>query len=70
MKMAMIKVSVPYRGATFLNFSPPDIPPPLVSVPYRGATFLNPGFGSSYSILAIKVSVPYRGATFLNATPQ
>ena len=41
-----------------------------VSVPYRGATFLNPGFGSSYSILAIKVSVPYRGATFLNATPQ
>ena len=42
----------------------------FVSVPYRGATFLNPGFGSSYSILAIKVSVPYRGATFLNATPQ
>ena len=38
-------VSVPYRGATFLNMEPDwVVKPPLasiVSVPYRGATFLN-----------------------------
>ena len=61
------KVSVPYRGATFLNkrtmeFNRRDR---RVSVPYRGATFLN-----LINVLGVtkdtKVSVPYRGATFLN----
>ena len=41
-KLSRIRVSVPYRGATFLNqartFS--DVAK-NVSVPYRGATFLN-----------------------------
>ena len=38
-----MKVSVPYRGATFLNsnYSCIDGQHRLVSVPYRGATFLN-----------------------------
>ena len=72
-----IMVSVPYRGATFLNnFS--IVRPPLscwVSVPYRGATFLNL-FSESPSDIFVSVSVPYRGATFLNynknidSTPQ
>ena len=37
-------VSVPYRGATFLNIQDDDyedLAPRYVSVPYRGATFLN-----------------------------
>ena len=35
-------VSVPYRGATFLNrIRSPDLFLTSVSVPYRGATFLN-----------------------------
>ena len=36
-------VSVPYRGATFLNFVFEFVPKGTftVSVPYRGATFLN-----------------------------
>ena len=36
-------VSVPYRGATFLNLHVRDIQlnRSSVSVPYRGATFLN-----------------------------
>ena len=38
----MLKVSVPYRGATFLNrIRSPDLFLTSVSVPYRGATFLN-----------------------------
>ena len=61
-----MKVSVPYRGATFLNsVSGGTIIVILVSVPYRGATFLNLnpiGSKSSFSL----VSVPDRGATFLN----
>ena len=59
-------VSVPYRGATFLNGtgSSPSSPLYLVSVPYRGATFLN--HSSSSSLISLSVSVPYRGATFLN----
>ena len=41
--MIHLKVSVPYRGATFLNlFAEFFLVVPLsVSVPYRGATFLN-----------------------------
>ena len=60
-------VSVPYRGATFLNMSTVilKITCVHVSVPYRGATFLNHQ-NSSVSI-SLTVSVPYRGATFLNA---
>ncbi len=60
-------VSVPYRGATFLNMSTVilKITCVHVSVPYRGATFLNHQ-NSSFSI-SLTVSVPYRGATFLNA---
>ena len=59
-------VSVPYRGATFLNHLQERIQVLyLVSVPYRGATFLNtvycPTLGNLFT-----VSVPYRGATFLN----
>ena len=59
-------VSVPYRGATFLNMSTVilKITCVHVSVPYRGATFLNHQ-NSSVSI-SLTVSVPYRGATFLN----
>ena len=39
----MVLVSVPYRGATFLNLSSsnPMTVGLIVSVPYRGATFLN-----------------------------
>ena len=60
-------VSVPYRGATFLNTASVYCSNKslFVSVPYRGATFLN-GTGSSPSSPLYLVSVPYRGATFLN----
>ena len=60
-------VSVPYRGATFLNQSKSPIIKSLgkVSVPYRGATFLNKSI-STYARKLHAVSVPYRGATFLN----
>ena len=58
-------VSVPYRGATFLNrIRSPDLFLTSVSVPYRGATFLNRFFDCSHK--SQDVSVPYRGATFLN----
>ena len=63
-----ISVSVPYRGATFLN----DVrlrgydKRTEVSVPYRGATFLNPFLRNTVRPQEINVSVPYRGATFLN----
>ena len=59
-------VSVPYRGATFLNEVFEQIQSDdKVSVPYRGATFLNE---SKFSVMSSPktVSVPYRGATFLN----
>ena len=60
-------VSVPYRGATFLNdveYKEEDLQY-SVSVPYRGATFLNNDLNSTDKIF-LTVSVPYRGATFLN----
>ena len=59
------QVSVPYRGATFLNSSSSMFTgnARLVSVPYRGATFLNRIVMYDRSC---HVSVPYRGATFLN----
>ena len=62
-------VSVPYRGATFLNTIPDSMleNEGTVSVPYRGATFLNQEIGMDTSI--DDVSVPYRGATFLNTIP-
>ena len=42
MKMRQGIVSVPYRGATFLNQKPETMDKiSNVSVPYRGATFLN-----------------------------
>ena len=39
----MIKISVPYRGATFLNVKEENAQKyaNIISVPYRGATFLN-----------------------------
>ena len=59
-------VSVPYRGATFLNILCKYVKNKdyRVSVPYRGDTFLNTEkiFTDGSEI----VSVPYRGATFLN----
>ena len=60
-------VSVPYRGATFLNFFPEFYKTlsAKVSVPYRGATFLNPTELQWY-VHSYIVSVPSRGATFLN----
>ena len=61
-------VSVPYRGATFLNdgeYKEEDLQY-SVSVPYRGATFLNNDLNSTDKIF-LTVSVPYRGATFLNS---
>ena len=65
-----LTVSVPYRGATFLNevfkyYKKKNKP---VSVPYRGATFLNNALMNSEEIF-YDVSVPYRGATFLNIYP-
>ena len=60
------KVSVPYRGATFLNQyeDVSKLDGETVSVPYRGATFLNIDIGLLFPVAF--VSVPYRGATFLN----
>ena len=62
-----IKVSVPYRGATFLNYTMyiMDMRSDKVSVPYRGATFLNRNQTFVEKVFNV-VSVPYRGATFLN----
>ena len=60
-------VSVPYRGATFLNRAKVwfvTVAVKVVSVPYRGATFLNNL--RSIANYYMPVSVPYRGATFLN----
>ena len=61
------KVSVPYRGAIFLNRLMIHIQKSSkkVSVPYRGAIFLN-GQVFAYIVLDKIVSVPYRGAIFLN----
>ena len=41
--MSELIVSVPYRGATFLNSRKGvrEMEKDIVSVPYRGATFLN-----------------------------
>ena len=67
--MVFFSVSVPYRGATFLNqqnvFNEKHL---SVSVPYRGATFLN-DTENCLNQKNMLVSVPYRGATFLN-TPS
>ena len=61
------RVSVPYRGATFLNSQVVLLAVIFVcvSVPYRGATFLNAS-RNSHKDGDTTVSVPYRGATFLN----
>ena len=43
-KLELVLVSVPYRGATLLNFPVPQTLQKFlssVSVPYRGATLLN-----------------------------
>ena len=62
-----IAVSVPYRGATFLNcIRCIKKRGEIVSVPYRGATFLNDTYTKILEETTLKVSVPYRGATFLN----
>ena len=59
-------VSVPYRGATFLNVN-------MVYVRFRVMAFPSPIGELHFSILRYiltflfySVSVPYRGATFLN----
>ena len=63
---AAVSVSVPYRGATFLNnFLIIIVHDHHVSVPYRGATFLNDCRPDGKAFCK-RVSVPYRGATFLN----
>ena len=66
-----LRVSVPYRGATFLNcFSSSSLAASsAVSVPYRGATFLNENSTFTMEFIG-PVSVPYRGATFLNPCSQ
>ena len=64
------QVSVPYRGATFLNKLVRAYRKEIrVSVPYRGATFLNLTRVKFHPARFTDVSVPYRGATFLN-TPE
>ena len=65
-------VSVPYRGATFLNSSSrkSSVSYSIVSVPYRGATFLNDKGTLAVQKARKIVSVPYRGATFLNTRAQ
>ena len=55
LELLPMAVSVPYRGATFLNFYGVNVKKSdIVSVPYRGATFLNslvkaPVYGDSSS---------------------
>ena len=66
------QVSVPYRGAIFLNFTDPDMLQKWakrVSVPYRGAIFLNV-FCATVQKPHEYVSVPYRGAIFLNTISE
>ena len=61
-------VSVPYRGATFLNIktfqtsadSRRKFPSPIGELHFSIEEWLRTGWGD-------KVSVPYRGATFLNS---
>ena len=69
LKMSIV-VSVPYRGATFLNPKERRVGYEFrqhsVSVPYRGATFLNLVMRDVLEKIKKVVSVPYRGATFLN----
>ena len=68
--MVVLIVSVPYRGATFLNSASYFLTrADKVSVPYRGATFLN-NYCREMCPLGRNVSVPYRGATFLNNHQQ
>ena len=62
-------VSVPYRGATFLNW--------YIRRQYEQNRFPSPIGELHFSIIALPiattayttVSVPYRGATFLNTIP-
>ena len=63
------KVSVPYRGATFLNLKSVkailanlEFPSPIGELHF---SMSNPGFAVKWGD---NVSVPYRGATFLNNT--
>ena len=66
------EVSVPYRGATFLNTINNALEQErggIVSVPYRGATFIKI-WQAVTTVLVLFVSVPYRGATFLKPSPQ
>ena len=60
-------ISVPYRGATFLNRNTNynNRKELVISVPYRGATFLNYKTVKRFRRERL-ISVPYRGATFLN----
>ena len=61
-------VSVPYRGATFLNFQDPKVaekraekfPSPI------GELHFSIFFWNNVNCFDLNVSVPYRGATFLN----
>ena len=65
--LSYIYVSVPYRGATFLNIktfqtsadSRRKFPSPIGELHFSIEEWLRTGWGD-------KVSVPYRGATFLN----
>ena len=64
-KLSRIRVSVPYRGATFLNN--PETPLPvlsamIVSVPYRGATFLNDNYTYEEAQKLLKSFRPLSGS--------
>ena len=70
MKIKQIKcrVSVPYRGATFLNHFMEDVEKKLNRISFRplSGSYISQYYLKVVKILIRQVSVPYRGATFLN----
>ena len=63
----MSKVSVPFRGFSFINMvAGATVGRLMVSVPFRGFSFINELSGTWYHARTDTVSVPFRGFSFIN----
>ena len=65
-------VSVPYRGATFLNYDMTEGSMVLAMMYFRplSGSYISQLASELHSDMSTLISVPYRGATFLNSIMQ
>ena len=63
----LVTISVPYRGATFLNQYRKSYQGLLQNFRPLSGSYISQFFATVLGTISFMISVPYRGATFLNS---